>query len=156
MRASAQGFHAKRVWLSMSLFLAALLQAVSAQAQSVPQSVSQRPLPLQTVLTFDGQVMNCQERADIGRVAYQMTSANGVIRSGNVEINLEFVTLKCDEHAGGIIGFRLAPFVGRIVNALGGFIEFSSLEMVGYTPDFKVVRSHAVSTTSSKHAITLV
>jgi hypothetical protein len=93
---------------------------------------------LQSVKTFDGQAMTCQHRYDTGRMAYRVKSAAGVIRSGNLEVTVNFETLKCVEKA-GIFGFENSGLAGRLVNPLNGFIEFQNLDLVGYTPDFKVV-----------------
>lgn len=119
--------------LVLGLVSVLAISALSNAVASNPTDVA-----LQTVKTFDGQVMTCQHRYDAGRMAYRVKSAIGVIHAAQLEVTVNFETLKCVER-GGIFGFEMAGLQGRLVNLMNGFIEFQSLEVVGYTPDFKVV-----------------
>lgn len=112
-------------------------------------------VPIRSVKTFDGQIMTCNTRADSGRVAYRVSSQQGLIKSGNLEVTIEFETLKCVESA-GILGFEKASLDTRVVNRLNGFVEFSTLELVGYTPDFKVMKVQALNLNSNEHRVTFV
>lgn len=111
--------------------------------------------PLRKVQTFDGQVMRCENRTDTGRVGYRIKSQHGLIKNGNLEVTINLETLKCNERE-GILGFEKSALEGRFVNSQNGFIEFSSLELVGYTPDFKVVKALPVNLDESEQSLTLV
>lgn len=107
---------------------------------------------LQEIKTFDGQVMRCESRADLGRMGYQVTSVLGGIRPPNLEVKLNIVTLKCADRA-GIFRFEPAALGARVPNSRDGFVEFSSLELVAYTPDLKVLRSLPMDLRSSSHSL---
>lgn len=111
--------------------------------------------PLNEVKTGDGQVMRCENSADLGRVSYRVLSASGLIKAGHVEVTIGFETLKCDRRQ-GVFGFVVQGLSGRNANAHGGFVEFSGLDLVGYTPDLAIVRSNAVSLTSGSQQVTFV
>ncbi len=106
------------------------------------------------IKTFDGQVMRCESREDLGRMGYQVTSIVGGIRPPNLEVQLSIVTLKCADRA-GIFRFEPAALGASVPNARDGFVEFTSLELVAYTPDLKVVRSLPIDLRSSKHQMTI-
>ncbi|CAN5467694.1 hypothetical protein BH10BDE1_BH10BDE1_25490 [soil metagenome] len=120
-------------------FVITSVTALAANSANSPTDVS-----LQSVKTFDGQAMSCQQRYDAGRMAYRVKSAAGVIRAGQLEVTVNFETLKCVERA-GVLGFENAGLAGRLANPLGGFIEFQNIDLVGYTPDFKVVLKRPAS-----------
>lgn len=98
----------------------------------------------QLVATADGQVMSCMVSQDVGRMAYRVKSVGGVIKAGNVEVSVQFETLKCGEKS-GVYAFEASGLAGRSVNSLGGFVEFSNLELVAYTPDLKAMKTQAAS-----------
>ncbi len=115
----------------------------------------QSAIPLQSLKTFDGQVMRCDHRTDLGRLAYRIKSTAGLIKAGQLHVTIDFETLKCSERA-GVLSFEKAALAGRVINPYGGFVEFSTLEMVGYTPDFKVVKSGSANLSETDHSVTLV
>lgn len=104
------------------------------------------------IQSFEGQVMRCSTRADLGRMAYQVKSMRASLRPPNLEIEADIQTLKCRER-GGILRFEPSGLGGRSANRNGGFIEFTALELVGYTPDLKVFRSHALDMKVSQHRV---
>jgi hypothetical protein len=106
---------------------------------------------LQEIKTFDGQVMRCESREDLGRMGYQVSSILGEIRPPNLEVKLNILTLKCADRA-GIYRFEPASLGARVPNSRDGFVEFSSLELVAYTPDLKVLRSLPIDLRSSSHS----
>jgi hypothetical protein len=122
---------------ALSLLSLFALPAVVAAAPKNPTDVA-----LQAVKTFDGQAMTCQHRYDTGRMAYRVKSVSGLIRAAQLEVTVKFETLKCVERT-GMFEFETAGLEGRLVNPLNGFIEFQTLELVGYTPDFKVVQKQS-------------
>ena len=111
--------------------------------------------PLREVKTGDGQVMRCENSADLGRVSYRVLSSSGLIKAGNVEVTIGFETLKCDQRQ-GVFGFLVQGLAGRNANAHGGFVEFSGLDLVGYTPDLAIVRSNAASLSNGSQQVTFV
>lgn len=136
---------ASLVLSSFLLFGVTCLGSLSSEAKS---SV------LQEIKTFDSQVMRCESREDLGRMGYQVTSVLGGIRPPNLEVKLNIVTLKCADRA-GIYRFEPAALGARVPNSRDGFVEFSSLELVAYTPDLKVLRSLPIDLRSSVHTLTL-
>ena len=107
---------------------------------------------LQEIKTFDGQVMRCESREDLGRMGYQVSSILGEIRPPNLEVRMNIVTLKCADRE-GIYRFEPASLGARVPNSRDGFVEFSSLELVAYTPDLKVLRSLPIDLRSSSHSL---
>lgn len=133
--------------LAIILALTSLVTAHNAEASA--------PVRVKALKTLDGQVMRCDHRADNGRVAYRITGQRGLIKAGNVEVTIEFETLKCVEQS-GVLAFEKARLDGRLVNSLNGFIEFSNLELIAYTPDFNVVKAKGVQISGSQHSVTFV
>ena len=132
-----------------SVFMAGTLLATSLLASTVSAA------PLREVKTNDGQVMRCENSGDMGRMSYRILSSSGLIKAGNVEITVGFETLKCDQRQ-GVFGFTVQGLSGRNSNAHGGFVEFSGLDLVGYTPDLAIVRSNAASLTDGSQTVTFV
>ena len=147
---STRLFSKKRMFAFSMIALASSFTWISSARAQQGASV-----PLQSLKTFDGQVMRCDNRADIGRMAYRIKSTTGLIKAGQLHVTLDFETLKCAERT-GLLAFEKAGLAGRTVNPYGGFLEFSTLEMVGYTPDFKVVKSGSADLNETDHSVTLV
>lgn len=108
---------------------------------------------LQMVRTFDGQSKSCVSAFDLGQVAYRRTCQSGVIEAGNVDITMDFETLKCAEKA-GVFAFEKSALDGRHINRFQGFLEFTGLDMVAYTADLKVNQAKAVSLKDGDHSVT--
>jgi hypothetical protein len=106
------------------------------------------------IQSFEGQVMRCSSRADVGRMAYQVKSMRASLRPPNLEIEADIQTLKCRER-GGVLRFEQSGLGGRSASRNGGFIEFTGLELVGFTPDLKVFRSQALDMKASQHRLKL-
>lgn len=140
-------FHRKFLGL-VSLFL--VFAGASAHAAVGVSQASNREIK-----TFDGQVMRCESRNDQGRMGFQVTSIQGEIRPPNLEVQLNLVTMKCVDRA-GIFRFEPSALGARVPNSRDGFVEFSNLELVAYSPDLKVVRSLPVDLRSSNHRLILV
>lgn len=99
--------------------------------------------PVEVVKTFDGRVMRCEEKVDIGAVAYSLRNPTGTIKGDQFEVAVELETYACVEKHGAMV-LEATPLVGRFVNVLGGYVEFKNLEFVVYSPDFKAVQSVAL------------
>lgn len=108
---------------------------------------------VQALRTSDGQAFLCAEAADRGRLGYRIVTSEGVVRGTAVEVSMQIETLRCDPST-GVLGFQPRPLAGRNGNALGGFVGFSSLEFVAYTPNLKVVRSASIASSESQHRLT--
>lgn len=104
------------------------------------------------IRSFEGQIMRCSTRADVGRMAYAVKAIKASVRPPNLEIDADIQTLKCRERA-GVMRFEPSGLGGRVANRSGGFIEFTGLELVGYTPDLRVFRSHSLDMKSSRHRV---
>lgn len=133
-----------------------MLNVLSVLAVSAFVTANAGAQAIQNLKTFDGQSVNCERSLDDGRIGYRMLSTNGVIREGNVEIKIDLETMKCSADATGVFSFRPEGLGGRHVNANGGFLEFTNLEVVGYTPDLSVVKAQPVDLGVGAHSVTLV
>ncbi len=104
------------------------------------------------IRSFEGQIMRCATRADLGRMAYTVKAIKASVRPPNLEIEADVQTLKCRERA-GVMRFEPSALGGRVANRNGGFIEFTGIELVGYTPDLRVFRSQPLDLKSSGHRV---
>ncbi|MBK7890276.1 MAG: hypothetical protein IPJ84_05325 [Bdellovibrionales bacterium] len=105
--------------------------------------------PIEVIKTFDGRVMRCEEKVDVGTVAYALRSPTGTIKGDQFEVAVELETYACVEKQGAMV-LEAMPLTGRFVNVLGGYVEFKNLEFVVYSPDFKVVQPVALDQKASK------
>lgn len=120
-----------------------------------PTSEPARPRGLQVIVSSDGNVLTCMSSADAGRVGYRTTSVSGLIRDGKVEVEVGIETLVCQERS-GVFGFERGPLEGRRTNSKGGFLEFTNLEVFGYTPDLRFQKNEAISLSQSAQTVKFV
>lgn len=140
-----------RALLRIVLPLLFLVPLFSAPSHSAAASTAAT-----TVRSFEGQVLRCAQKSDLGRMAYEVRSLRATVRPPNLmmEIDGTLQTLKCRQH-GHRFRFEPANLTGRVTNASGGFIEFNDLEFVGYTPDLRVFRAQKLDLRASLHRVKL-
>lgn len=136
--------------LKLKALLAILMGLVSATTFASSGSSASG---VQSLRTFDGQTLSCMEGGDIGRVGYRVTSTMGNLRRDGVDVTVALETMRC-VNVRGVLSFEKSPLKGRLVNPMGGFVEFSTLEFVSYTPNLKVIRNKALSLSNADHMVT--